>query len=55
MDIRMPRMDGLGATAEIASDAELSGTRVVVLTTFELDEFVVVAYESGLVVPGGVA
>ena len=35
MDIRMPEMDGLAATREIAADPSLVGVRVVVLTTFE--------------------
>jgi DNA-binding NarL/FixJ family response regulator len=47
MDVRMPRMDGLEATRRITSDPELSGTRVVVLTTFELDEYVFGALRAG--------
>lgn len=47
MDIRMPRVDGLHATAEITSDPGLSQTRVVVLTTFELDEYVFGALRAG--------
>ena len=47
MDIRMPRADGLQATAEITGDPELSATRVVVLTTFELDEYVFGALRAG--------
>jgi DNA-binding NarL/FixJ family response regulator len=47
MDVRMPRMDGLAATAEITADAELGDTRVVVLTTFELDEYVFGALRAG--------
>jgi DNA-binding NarL/FixJ family response regulator len=47
MDVRMPRMDGLEATAQITSDADLAGTRVVVLTTFELDEYVFGALRAG--------
>jgi DNA-binding NarL/FixJ family response regulator len=47
MDIRMPRVDGLQATAEITSDPELCQTRVVVLTTFELDEYVFGALRAG--------
>ncbi|MFD4654139.1 response regulator [Kitasatospora sp. NPDC058444] len=47
MDIRMPRMDGLEATRRIAGDPALSSVRVVVLTTFELDEYVFEALRSG--------
>jgi len=47
MDIRMPRVDGLEATARITADPRLAGTRVVVLTTFELDEYVFGALRAG--------
>ena len=47
MDVRMPRMDGLEATAAITSDARLADTKVVVLTTFELDEYVFGALRAG--------
>ncbi len=47
MDIRMPVLDGLAATAQITSDPELAGTRVIVLTTFELDEYVFGALRAG--------
>jgi DNA-binding NarL/FixJ family response regulator len=47
MDVRMPRMDGLEATAAITSDRRLADTRVVVLTTFELDEYVFGALRAG--------
>jgi DNA-binding NarL/FixJ family response regulator len=47
MDVRMPRMDGLEATHEIASDRDLSGTRVLILTTFELDQYVFDAIRAG--------
>jgi DNA-binding NarL/FixJ family response regulator len=47
MDVRMPRMGGLEATASITSDARLAGTKVVVLTTFELDEYVFGALRAG--------
>jgi DNA-binding NarL/FixJ family response regulator len=47
MDVRMPRMDGLEATRAITSDERLSATRVVVLTTFELDEYVFGALRAG--------
>ncbi|WP_441246946.1 response regulator [Kitasatospora sp. McL0602] len=49
MDIRMPRLDGLEATRRIATDRELDAVRVVVLTTFELDEYVFEALRSGAV------
>jgi DNA-binding NarL/FixJ family response regulator len=47
MDVRMPRTDGLQATARITADPALSGTRVIVLTTFELDEYVFGALRAG--------
>jgi len=47
MDIRMPRMDGLEATAQITGDPNLDNTRVIVLTTFELDEYVFGALRAG--------
>jgi DNA-binding NarL/FixJ family response regulator len=47
MDIRMPRRDGLEATAAITGDPALAGTRVVVLTTFELDDYVFGALRAG--------
>jgi DNA-binding NarL/FixJ family response regulator len=47
MDIRMPGVDGLTATRRIASDDRLSETRVVILTTFGLDEYVFEALRSG--------
>ena len=47
MDIRMPDMDGLEATRHITSDRALSHTRVLVLTTFELDEYVFGALRAG--------
>jgi DNA-binding NarL/FixJ family response regulator len=47
MDIRMPRLDGLGATTQITRDPALGGTRILVLTTFELDEYVFGALRAG--------
>ncbi|MEU9623986.1 MULTISPECIES: response regulator transcription factor [unclassified Streptomyces] len=47
MDIRMPRLDGLAATRAITEDAELGDVKVVMLTTFELDEYVFEAIRSG--------
>jgi len=47
MDIRMPRLDGLGATTQITADPTLAGTRILVLTTFELDEYVFGALRAG--------
>jgi DNA-binding NarL/FixJ family response regulator len=47
MDIRMPELDGLAATREIVADPTLEDVRVVVLTTFELDEYVFEAMRAG--------
>jgi DNA-binding NarL/FixJ family response regulator len=47
MDIRMPIEDGLSATRRIVTDRALDGVRVVVLTTFELDEYVFAAIRNG--------
>ncbi|MGK5740198.1 response regulator transcription factor [Micromonospora sp. URMC 103] len=47
MDIRMPGADGLTATRRILADDRLPGVRVVVLTTFELDEYVYAALHAG--------
>jgi DNA-binding NarL/FixJ family response regulator len=47
MDVRMPRTDGLRATARLSEDPRLAGTRVIVLTTFELDEYVFGALRAG--------
>lgn len=47
MDIRMPELDGIGATSEICADPALAGTRVLILTTFEEDEYLVAALRSG--------
>ncbi|WP_405491831.1 response regulator [Nocardia sp. NBC_00511] len=47
MDIRMPGVDGLTATQEICADETLRDTRVLILTTFELDEYVAQALRAG--------
>ncbi|MEU9954473.1 response regulator transcription factor [Streptomyces sp. NPDC050982] len=47
MDIRMPLLDGLAATRRITDDDGLNDVRVVMLTTFELDEYVFEAIRSG--------
>jgi DNA-binding NarL/FixJ family response regulator len=47
MDIRMPNVDGLEATRRIAADPRLAGTRIVILTTFELDEYLFEALRFG--------
>jgi DNA-binding NarL/FixJ family response regulator len=47
MDIRMPTMDGLEATRRITTDDRLAATRIVILTTFELDEYVFEAVRLG--------
>ena len=47
MDIRMPGLDGLEATRAIAADELLAGVRIVILTTFDLDEYVFEALRVG--------
>ncbi|MET7392111.1 response regulator transcription factor [Dactylosporangium sp. NPDC005572] len=47
MDIRMPVLDGLEATRQIAADARLADVRIVILTTFDLDEYVFEALRVG--------
>ena len=47
MDIRMPGRNGIDATAAICADPELAGTRVLILTTFETDEYVAGALRAG--------
>ncbi|MCR1783882.1 response regulator transcription factor [Nocardioides carbamazepini] len=46
-DIRMPVLDGLGLLAEVAADPALAAVKVVMLTTFELDEYVFEALRNG--------
>jgi DNA-binding NarL/FixJ family response regulator len=47
MDIRMPGLDGLAATRQIAAEPQLAGTRIVILTTFALDEYLFDALRAG--------
>ncbi len=47
MDVRMPRMDGLDATRAICGDDRLRSTKVLVLTTFAIDEYVYEALGAG--------
>jgi DNA-binding NarL/FixJ family response regulator len=47
MDVRMPGRDGIATTRAITTDDDLAGVRVIVLTTFELDEYVVDAMRAG--------
>ncbi len=47
VDIRMPQGDGLDATRRILADPALPGTRVIILTTFELDEYIAEAVRAG--------
>jgi DNA-binding NarL/FixJ family response regulator len=47
MDIRMPGLDGLAATRQIAADRALAGVRIVILTTFEIDDYVFEALRAG--------
>jgi DNA-binding NarL/FixJ family response regulator len=47
MDIRMPELDGLAATRQIAADPRLRSTRIVILSTFDMDEYVFEALRGG--------
>jgi DNA-binding NarL/FixJ family response regulator len=47
MDIRMPELDGLEATRRIIADDDLAGVKVLVLTTFEIDDYVAKAIRAG--------
>jgi DNA-binding NarL/FixJ family response regulator len=47
MDIRMPELDGIEATKRIVADDDLAGVRILVLTTFENDDNVVLALRAG--------
>ncbi len=47
MDIRMPDVDGLEATRRIGSDEDLAGVKILILTTFETDEYVYQALQAG--------
>jgi DNA-binding NarL/FixJ family response regulator len=47
MDVRMPVLDGIEATRQITTSAESKGVRVIILTTFDLDEYVFAALRAG--------
>jgi DNA-binding NarL/FixJ family response regulator len=47
MDVRMPVLDGIEATRQITGSADTSSTRVLILTTFDLDEYVYAALHAG--------
>ncbi|MET7877786.1 response regulator transcription factor [Micromonospora profundi] len=47
MDVRMPEMDGIEATRRICADPAIAGSRVIILTTFDLDEYVYGALRAG--------
>lgn len=47
MDIRMPEMDGVEATRQITRDERLAAVRILILTTFEIDEYVLQALRAG--------
>ncbi|MFG1708630.1 response regulator [Nonomuraea sp. M3C6] len=47
MDVQMPGTDGLEATRQIVADPDLTGARVLILTTFDLDEYVIEALDIG--------
>jgi len=47
MDIRMPQLDGIEATRRIAGAAELAGVRILILTTYDTDEYVYDALQAG--------
>jgi RNA polymerase sigma factor (sigma-70 family) len=47
MDVRMPRLDGIVATTQVCADPELAGTRIVVITTYEVDEYIYAALRAG--------
>jgi DNA-binding NarL/FixJ family response regulator len=47
MDVRMPVLDGIDATRRLSEDAACAGTRVVMLTTFDMDEYVYEALQAG--------
>jgi DNA-binding NarL/FixJ family response regulator len=49
MDIRRPEVDGLEATRRIGADKSLAGVKVLILTTFETDEYVYEALQAGAV------
>ena len=47
MDVRMPEMDGIEATRVVTADEELADTKIIILTTFEIEEHIVDALRAG--------
>lgn len=47
MDVRMPRLDGIQATRQLCADPALAGTKILMLSMFELDEYVYLALRAG--------
>jgi DNA-binding NarL/FixJ family response regulator len=47
LDLKMPGLDGIGVLRAVAADPQLSGTRVIVVTTFEIDRYVAEALQAG--------
>ena len=47
MDVRMPSLDGIEATARITEDRDAEGVKVIILTTFDIDEYVYAALRAG--------
>ena len=47
LDLKMPGLDGIGVLRAVAADPRLSGTRLIVVTTFEIDRYVAEALQAG--------